>query len=131
MTTTLITFLGGIPSKKNHKRRIQRGHNVFMVPSAAHEAWEQRELFDLQSANLQTLTPPYSITCTIYPPTRHKADLSNKFESIADVLVKAQILEDDNWFVLQSVTLKLGEVDKKNPRAEVEIISGVTSEVAA
>lgn len=62
-----------------------------------------------------------SILAVFFPPDRRKADLSNKFESVADLLVDAGVLEDDNWFVCPSVTIELGEVDKENPRVEIEI----------
>ena len=56
---------------------------------------------------------------TIYPPDRRKADLTNKAESIADLLVDNGFLADDNWTVVPKVVLTFGGVDRENPRAVV------------
>ena len=59
----------------------------------------------------------------LYASTKRKADLSNRFESIADLLVDAGIIEDDNYFVVPEVLMKFGGIDKTNPRAEITIIT--------
>lgn len=116
-----ITLAGRVPSKKNSKRRIKRGNHIFMVPSEAHEAWHTEQM--LQLRGIQT-TPLSKITCIsieFYPPDKRAGDLSNKAESIMDLLVDAGIIEDDNWFVVPTLILSLGRVDKKTPRAEILI----------
>ena len=56
-----------------------------------------------------------------FPADKRKADLTNKAESIMDLLVDTKIIEDDNWFIINNINLKFGGVDTKNPRAEIEI----------
>lgn len=48
-------------------------------------------------------------------------DLTNKAESIADLLVDVGLLKDDNAYILGKVLLLHGEKDASNPRAEVVI----------
>lgn len=117
-----ITLPGDCRSKKNSKRRLQRGKKVFMLPSEAHEAWEQEQLLNLIGE--APLQPPYRAVATFYPGTRRKFDLSNHWESVADCLVKAGILTDDNCEALPEVILRFGGVDKLNPRVEILIESG-------
>lgn len=62
-----------------------------------------------------------TVEITFFAPDARKADLSNKAESLMDLLVDTKILEDDNWFVVKKLTLIFGGIDKKNPRAEIEI----------
>lgn len=64
---------------------------------------------------------------TLYPKTKRKMDISNvcsivdKF--VCDVLVDRGIIEDDNMEVVKEITYKIGEIDKKEPRVELEVIS--------
>ena len=41
----------------------------------------------------------------IWYPDNRKADNSNKFESIADMLVEAKKLPDDNWKIMPDIRL--------------------------
>lgn len=71
--------------------------------------------------NLPKKIEKCKVAITFFPETLRSADLSNKTESIMDLLVDCGIIKDDNWFVCSELTLKLGQVDKQNPRAEVTI----------
>jgi Holliday junction resolvase RusA-like endonuclease len=118
MTHTL-TLLGRVPSKKNSKRRVQRGASVFMIPSQQHEDWHRDQMLairDYKTGWKHGLIHPNKITLEFYAPDRRKADLSNKTESVMDFLVDAGIIEDDNWFVIKVLLLKLVDIDKANPR---------------
>ena len=57
---------------------------------------------------------------SFYFKDKRKRDLSNHIKFIEDGLVKAGIIEDDNYFVVQELKLK-GFVDKDNPRVEIDI----------
>lgn len=54
-------------------------------------------------------------------PDNRKSDLSNKAESIMDLLVDCKIILDDSWQEVPELLLKSAGIDRKNPRAEVEI----------
>jgi hypothetical protein len=120
---TRLTLKGDVPSKKNSKRVFCRGGRPVVLPSEAYVAWHEEQLYALPKTKNAPLGCFTSIVCTFYPRTKRKADLSNKFESVADLLVDALILEDDNWFILGEVVLRFGGVDTKNPRVEIVIES--------
>lgn len=69
------------------------------------------------------LIPPYKLVVKVYPPNLREADLSNKIEGIQDILVEAEILEDDNYFKLTKIIPEFVAIDRKNPRYEVTIYS--------
>lgn len=59
---------------------------------------------------------------TFFAPDKRATDLSNKAESVMDLLVDNRVIEDDNWFVCPDLHLKFGGVDTLKPRCEIEII---------
>ena len=94
-----------------------RGNKPVLLPSQKHREWHKDSTTQLiGQKNIETDT----IKATFYAPDKRKADLSNKFESIADLLVDSGLIEDDNWFVLKDVHLVFGGIDRENPRVEIE-----------
>jgi hypothetical protein len=67
------------------------------------------------------ITDIENVSIDLYAPDRRKADLTNKAESIMDLLVDAKIIEDDNWYIIPNVSLHFKGVDKEDPRAVVTI----------
>lgn len=61
------------------------------------------------------------VKIVFYPQTSRKADLTNKAESVMDLLVDTGIIADDDWHTIPELLLQLGEVDKSDPRAVVTI----------
>jgi Holliday junction resolvase RusA-like endonuclease len=119
-----IILSGRIPSKKNSKRIIQRGRKKFLVPSEQHQLWQFQTMLQLRPlvAGMQGLLPLAKvgrIFAIFYMPDNRAADLSNKFESVADLLVDAGVLKDDRWQVTPTITLHCEGVDKGNPRVEL------------
>lgn len=103
---------GIIPSKKNSRRMIMRGDRKFSVPSIKHEQWANTMRWELnvQKAMFRSeikfpIEAPVKIDVRFGSATRRKWDLSNKFESIADLLVDTAILSDDNYTILRHVNL--------------------------
>lgn len=78
-----------------------------------------------EQINLLPQLNKIQIRFTIYPKTRRKFDVGNigsvteKF--FADALVELGKLPDDNYEYLSGVLYQFGEVDKNNPRIEIEI----------
>ena len=114
---TKITILGRVPSKKNSKVMICRGVRPMLIPSKKHKEWHDDAMKQLSFVKLVDKTD--DVEFIYYAPDKRKGDLSNKWESVADVLVDAGIIEDDNWFILPRVDMVFGGVDRENPRAEV------------
>lgn len=114
---------GEIPSKKNSKRWIFRGNKKFLVPSLNHEKWHQEIISSLKKREIPLIKNIKSVKIEIFPKTKRKADLTNKAESIMDILVDSNIIIDDNWFEIPEVTLRLGDISPDKPRAYIEIQS--------
>jgi hypothetical protein len=116
----VITIAGDTPSKKNSRRLFVRGNRPVNLPSEHYEAWHDSAVRELVLAKYPAFETPCQLQITIYPKTRRKADLTNKAESIMDLLVDCFLLPDDNWEVVTGVLLRFGGVDRVNPRAEIK-----------
>lgn len=93
-----------------------------MVPSKEHKNWHDGAMLQLLSQKIKLIEEVRSVTITMYAPDRIPGDLSNKAESIMDLLVDRGILKDDNWFVVPELISRFGGVDRDNPRAEISIV---------
>jgi len=116
-----FTITWRIPSKKNSKRIAWRGRPT-LLSSEAYIEWEKKAIDQISHVKIN-FPPPYYIEMKIWYPDNRKADNSNKFESVADMLVEARKLTDDNWKVIPDIRLIAMWVDKVNPRAEITIKS--------
>ena len=65
----------------------------------------------------------YSINLKIefYVPDKRRRDIANYIEAIQDILVKYEVLKDDNYNIVYSLDGTRIHVDKENPRVEIEI----------
>ena len=118
-----LTVLGRIPSKKNSRINFVRNGRVMSIPSTKYQAWHKNASKDL-SVPVKPIQNIIQVTLSFYAPDRRKADLTNKAESVMDLMVDNNILEDDNWYIVRNVVLRFIEVDKENPRCEVDITYG-------
>jgi len=58
-----------------------------------------------------------------YMPDNRKCDLTNKSESIMDLLVDCFVIIDDSWQIVKTIIMNCNGVDKKDPRCEIWIVS--------
>lgn len=65
----------------------------------------------------------YSINLKIdfYVPDRRRRDIANYIEAIQDILVKYEVIKDDNYNIIESLDGTRMHIDKENPRVEIEI----------
>src|SRR4051794_32605857 len=105
-----LVIPGRVPSKKNSRRAIYVGGRTIMIASKQYEAWHEEAAWALKLSRVGRLAPE-TIVITFYPPDRIAGDLSNKCESVMDLLVDMEILKDDNWFICGDIHLKFGGVD--------------------
>lgn len=65
----------------------------------------------------------YSVNLKVkfYVPDKRKRDIANYIEAIQDILVKYEVLKDDNYNIVYSLEGTRMYVDKENPRVEIEI----------
>lgn len=121
MGELIIKLTGRIPSKKNSKQWIFRGGRKFLVPSANYSAWHEEKLWELKQYKVKNPITRCKIEILIFFPDNIKSDLTNKAESLMDLLVDYGILEDDNHKICYDLRLVSGGVDKDNPRAIITI----------
>lgn len=75
--------------------------------------------------SLPNFTGKVEITYTLFTGSSHKSDLMNWISVVdkffQDTLVKAGKLPDDNYDFVPLIHAVWGEIDKGNPRVQVEI----------
>lgn len=120
---TTIVLTGRIPSKKNSKRWIKRGRFNYLVPSEDHEVWHQQAMDQLKKQAVIPIQGQVGADVAFYMPDDRKADLSNKFESIADLLKDYGVIEDDKWQIMPVIILQSMRIDRINPRAIIRLYS--------
>jgi Holliday junction resolvase RusA-like endonuclease len=107
-------------TKKNHQRIIfnRNTGNRMVIPSKQYKDYEH---------DCAYFMPPYkaegqvNVKAEFYMATRRRVDLVNLLQALLDILVKYDVIEDDNASVVVSVDGSRVYYDKENPRTEVEI----------
>ena len=114
---------GRTPSKKNSVMTMVRGGKVLHFPSNDYQKWHKQALGQLKTAlkGSPRLEKVRAVHLCFYSENKRKFDLSNKAESIMDLLVDAGVLIDDNYDVVPELCLTYGGIDKGNPRCEITI----------
>lgn len=117
-----ITILGQTPSKKNSRINTRSGRSF---PSKKYTEWHKNSSLQLKpliSIRQRGVNGKVTIKYVFYVQDYRRRDVSNMIESINDLLVDVGILEDDDW---KHVRIGSGdaELDRENPRAEIEICS--------
>lgn len=116
-----IVLYGNVPSKKNNKRLVWHGRKPSLLSSEAHEVWHTEQMYRLCEKRPKHPIEKCDVEAVFYLRDRRKRDLSNMWEGVADLLVDARYLKDDNYTVLSDVHLMFGGIDKENPRAVVRL----------
>lgn len=116
-----IVIRGRIPSKKNSRQLFSRGGRVMSIPSKDYTAWHKTASEQLADVPKNLLEHVQEVVLDLWAPDKRLSDLTNKAESIMDLLVDNSILKDDNWFIVNRVVLNFRGVDKIDPRVEVHI----------
>lgn len=108
-------------SKKNSQQIFinSRTGKPFISPSKKYKEYETAAGWFLPRKI--HITDPVNIKCLFYMKNRQKCDLTNMLEAIDDVMVRAGLLEDDNYTIIQSHDGSRILHDKENPRTEVYI----------
>lgn len=102
-----------------NKRTGRLEKTPYIAPSEAYLNYENKALWFIQKgANIDT---PVNVKCLFYMPTKRKCDLTNLLEAVDDILVKARVLADDNYTIIESHDGSRVYYDKDNPRTEIYI----------
>lgn len=120
--TLNILLSGRVPSKKNSRICFVKYGKMMNIPSKAYKEWHKDASEHLLSTGSPLVENIESVTLSFWAPDKRATDLSNKAESIMDLLVDNGILLDDNWNVVPNLNLKFMGVDRSNPRCHIEIL---------
>lgn len=123
-----ITLYGRPITKKNSSRIVKCGNYTKILPSKQYSQYEKDCIRQIQGSKKKRICIPVNMQCIYYMPTKHRVDLVNLLEATCDILVKANVLEDDNSNIILSHDGSRVLYDKDNPRVEIEIqeiVSGV------
>ncbi len=110
-----IILHGSTPSKKNSRINTRSGRSF---PSAKYTSWHKDA--SLQLPRDIKIPSGGLITITFVAGDNRKFDLSNKAESVLDMLVDNGVLEDDNYSVVSQLHLHFGGVEKNNAHCIIE-----------
>lgn len=111
------------PISKKNSQQIKLNRKTgkrFISPSEQYEQYEKAALWFIPRPS-QAIDYPVNVKCLFYMPTRRICDLPNMLNAIDDVMVKAGLLKDDNYKIIESHDGSRILYDKENPRTEVEI----------
>lgn len=115
-------------SKKNHQQIVRIGGVPRVIQSKQYREYEKATLPHLRmiwkAFGKAPIGEPVNVQMTFYMPTRRKVDLVNLQEAALDVLVKGEVLEDDNCKIVVTMDGSRVSYDKKNPRTEIIITEG-------
>lgn len=101
-----------IINKATGKRQI--------IPSKKYLEYEQQAGYFIKGKGLK-IAEPVTVRCIYFMPDKRRVDLVNLLEATHDVLVKYEVLADDNSSIIYSVDGSRVLIDRDNPRTEVEI----------
>lgn len=106
-------------SKKNSQQILinQTTGKPFVMPSKQFKDYEAAALWYIPKRI--HINCAVNVECHFFMPTRRKVDLTNLLEAIDDIMVKAGLLEDDNFTIIQSHDGSRVFYDKQNPRTEI------------
>lgn len=117
-----IVFYGNPRTKKNGSRIVKNPKTgiPFVIPSKQYKDYEGECIRQI-GVNNTPIDTPVNVQCIYYMQTRRKVDISNLNSSIHDILVKANVLADDNRDIVAGTDGSRVFYDKDNPRAEIII----------
>lgn len=108
-------------TKKNHGQIVinSRTGKPMVIPSPQYKQYEKDARWFMP--RIETIEEPVNISAVFYMPTKRKCDLVNLQEALLDVLVKYEVIADDNFTIVHSMDGSYVDYDKERPRTEVII----------
>ena len=121
----LLTIYGNVKQKKNNKRIAYnpRTKKPFIISEKKTSDYmlDAIEQLRTQFAGYKVTGYPVSIEMVFYYQTKHRKDIDNSLSTIADCMVAAGVLEDDDVAHVNHWNIKFGGYDKENPRVEIHL----------
>lgn len=109
-------------SKKNSQQILynSRTKKPFISQSKLYKEFEQACGYYLNEYRLKISTP-VNLKCTFYVQDKRKRDIVNLLNAIQDILVKYEVIEDDNYNIVSSIDGSRIIYRKDNPETIIEI----------
>ena len=109
-------------SKKNSSQicRLKNGKTL-LLPSKLYKQFEKECLLLIPEDLRKNIDKPVNVKVHFYCKTRRKIDLTNLLEALDDMLVKANVIADDNRNIIAGHDGSRVYWDKENPRIEIWI----------
>ena len=99
----IVIPLCTVPKKNSQQIFVNsRTHKPFIRQSERYLSFEKQCGFFLNKYKLN-IDYAVNLKCTFIVPDRRKRDLCNLLESIQDILVKYNVIADDNYNIIASV----------------------------
>ena len=112
------------PITKKNSQRIwvnpKTGRPV-ILPSKPYQKYEKEAGWFLAPLKVEQITYPVNIKCLFYMKTRRRVDLTNLLEALDDLLVKYEIIKDDDYKIVAGHDGSRVLYDKDFPRTEIYI----------
>ena len=108
--------------KKNSQQIIinKATGRPMIIQSKRYREYEKKCGWFIQGKG-EKINEPVTVKCLFYMPTKRRVDLTNLLNAILDILVKYEVIADDNSNIVYSTDGSRVLYDKENPRTEVTI----------
>ena len=122
MRGVYLTISGQPITKKNSQRLVYAKGRVIPLPSAQYKLYEKNALKELANQFAgEPIDYPVNLSCVYYLARRYNGDIANWLQATQDILVRANVLADDNYKIVASIDDCRVEYDKAYPRVEITI----------
>ena len=125
--TKSLTIMGIPVSKKNHGQIItnQKTGRPMLLPSPQYRKYEADALKQIHKP-AEPISTAVNAQYRYFMPNARKCDLVNLMQATNDILVKGEVIADDNYTIVASHDGSGVWVDKENPRVEITITEART-----
>lgn len=89
-------------SKKNSQQIVRNGNRTFIIQSKQYVKFERDCAYFLKKY-ARHIEIPINLKCTFYVPDKRKRDITNLLNAIQDILVKYDVIADDNYNIVASL----------------------------
>lgn len=113
-----IIIEGQVPAQKNSKKMSFNNGRPVLYTSKNVKDWQESAAWQLRSS--QSYPGKVRLGYVFFVKDNRRRDLDNMIATVNDALVKAGIIEDDDWKHL-SIGYAIGKLHKENPRVEVSV----------
>lgn len=115
-----FTLKGNLPALKNGKVIITRPYPR-LIANKTVQKWNKSAAKQMKELGLcdEMIDFPIELIINVYKGTAHKYDADNCAGTVMDLLTHVQFYEDDS--LVQRLVVNKKQIDKQNPRVEIQI----------